>query len=243
MAGVIRGDVEALAALPSNTWTETIELWLPWVSLAWLGGVVVLSLRNLGGWIGVQRLRHAGTAPVCQELADRARARVARMRVGRPVRVLQSTLVEIPIAAGWLKPVLLLPANILAGLSTTQLEAIVAHELAHVRRHDFLVNLLQTVAQTLLFYHPVVWWLSRRIRIEREHCCDDMAVRVCDNNTGLGEAPTLLEASRLALEPVLAVSGKAQRSGRRSVWYADPSLRSAGWFCWASARLRNTSSK
>ena len=77
------------------------------------------------------------------------------------------------------KPVIVLPAAVLSGLSPRQLEAILAHELAHVRRHDYLVNLAQTVIETLLFYHPAVWWVSRQVRVAREHCCDDLAVTVC----------------------------------------------------------------
>jgi uncharacterized protein (TIGR03435 family) len=87
--------------------------------------------------------------------------------------------VSTPTVIGWLRPVVLLPAAALASLTVAQVEAILAHELAHIRRHDFFVNLLQTVAETLLFYHPAVWWISTRIRIEREHSCDDIAVDVC----------------------------------------------------------------
>ena len=88
-----------------------------------------------------------------------------RLHIARHVRLLESTLVDVPTVIGWIKPVVLLPASALAGLSPQQLEAILAHELAHIRRHDYLVNLLQTLVETLLFYHPAVWWLSRRIRV------------------------------------------------------------------------------
>ena len=83
------------------------------------------------------------------------------------------------MVVGWLRPAILLPASALAGLTTQQLEAIIAHELAHIRRHDYLINLLQAVIETLFFYYPAVWWVSRQIRQEREHCCDDLAVAVC----------------------------------------------------------------
>ena len=84
-----------------------------------------------------------------------------RASVTRPVRALESAIVDVPTVVGWLRPVILLPASALAGLSPAQLEAVIAHELAHVRRHDYLVNLLQTVVETLLFYHPAVWWLAQ----------------------------------------------------------------------------------
>ncbi|MBN2580146.1 MAG: M56 family metallopeptidase [Pirellulales bacterium] len=196
---------------PPVSW-ETVfrdffEPWMPWLSLAWLVGVAALSVRNLGGWIGVRRLRRSGVTPVGAGLALCARSLVARMKISRPVRVLQSALVEVPVVVGWLRPAILLPASLLSGLSIEQLEAILAHELAHVRRHDYLLNLLQTVVETLLFYHPAVWWVSRRIRTEREHCCDDAAVRACGSKLGLGEALTLVAAARLEMKPALAVSG------------------------------------
>src|SRR5256884_633639 len=105
--------------------------------------------------------------------------RPARRRVGRPGRLGHSTVVQGPAVLGWVGPVILLPASALTGLTPLQLEALLAHELAHVRRYDYLVNLIQSVIETLLFYHPAVWWISARVRDEREHCCDDLAVAVC----------------------------------------------------------------
>jgi len=128
--------LEATVAAMPGTIAGVLTRWLSWVSLVWISGVIVLSLRHLGGWFGVQRLRHVGTRPVSGELANLVRTLSVRMRVGRTVRVLQSTLVEIPIVAGWLRPVILLPASLITGLPASQLEAILAHELAHIRRYD-----------------------------------------------------------------------------------------------------------
>jgi HEAT repeat protein len=109
------------------------------------------------------------------------------------------------MVVGWLRPVILLPASALTGLTPQQLEAIIAHELAHIRRHDYLINLLQAVIETLLFYHPAVWWVSRQIRQEREHCCDDLAVAVCGDS--LTYARALLEMEQLrAAGPQLAMA-------------------------------------
>src|SRR5438034_11106483 len=111
-------------------------------------------------------------APVaCMEALERL---AARLRVSRPVRVLESAIVQVPAVLGWVRPVILLPASALTGLTPLQLDALLAHELAHVRRYDYLVNLIQSVIETLLFYHPAVWWISGRMRQEREHCCDDL---------------------------------------------------------------------
>jgi beta-lactamase regulating signal transducer with metallopeptidase domain len=86
------------------------------------------------------------------------------------VQLLVSPLVEVPTVVGWLRPVILAPVGALTGLSPDHVEALLAHELAHIRRCDYLVNMLQSVAEALLFYHPAVWWISGEIRAERELC-------------------------------------------------------------------------
>jgi TonB family protein len=109
---------------------------------------------------------------------------------------MHSALVEAPTVIGWLRPVVLIPASCLTGLSTMQIEAILAHELAHIRRHDYLVSVLQSVIETLLFYHPAVWWVSKQIRRERECCCDELAVAVGGDRLAYARALSLLEERR-----------------------------------------------
>src|SRR5207247_9522060 len=127
------------------------------------------------------------------------------IRVLRPVRILESALVQVPTVIGWMRPVVLIPASALAGLTPRQLEAVIAHELAHIRRYDYLVNLLQTAVEILLFYHPAVWWVSREIRQEREHCCDDVAVEVCGDALTYARALAEIEALR-NIRPQLAMA-------------------------------------
>ena len=100
----------------------------------------------------------------------------ARVRVSRPVTLLESCLAEVPVVIGYVRPVILMPVGLLAGLPAGQVESILLHELAHIRRHDYLVNLMQIVVEGLVFYHPAVWWISGVIRAERENCCDDLVV-------------------------------------------------------------------
>jgi beta-lactamase regulating signal transducer with metallopeptidase domain len=173
-----------------------IEPLLPTLILVWIAGVSMLSLRLLTGWIWVQRLRTRGNAPAAGEWQRMATRLSRRLHIRRAITLLESTLVDVPTVIGWLKPVVLLPASALGALSPQQLEAILAHELAHIRRHDYLVNLLQTLVETLLFYHPAVWWLSRRIRIERENCCDDLAVSLCGDPVAYANALADLESLR-----------------------------------------------
>src|SRR3954468_23392237 len=118
--------------------------------------------------------------------------------VRRTIRVFQSALTDVPLVVGWIRPVILVPVCALTNLNILQLEALLAHELAHIRRFDYLVNLMQTAVETLLFYHPAVWWLGKQIRDERENCCDDIAVAVCGNTLVYATALAELEQSRVA---------------------------------------------
>jgi uncharacterized protein involved in exopolysaccharide biosynthesis len=130
------------------------------------------------------------------------------MGVSRPVRLVRSALIEVPLVVGWLRPVILMPASSLLGLTPAQIEVILVHELAHIRRCDYLVNVLQKVVETLLFYHPAVWWISRSIREEREHCCDDLVVRICRDRMVYAQALFRLEQLRaVPAELALAATG------------------------------------
>jgi len=170
-----------------------IESLLPGLVALWGAGVLLLCLRSFGGVALVRRLGRAGlSAPPA--VLEATMARLAKtLGVRASVRLYESALVGVPTVVGWLRPVVLLPASTLTGLTARQLELILAHELAHVRRHDYLVNLVQSAAETLLFYHPAVWWVSNRMRVEREHCCDDLAVGACGSAVHYARALALLE--------------------------------------------------
>ena len=166
------------------------------IVMAWAIGVLAMTLRLIGGWMLTRRLAARAAVAVSPSIDAAARAIAERLQIRRAVAILESRAVVVPTLVGWLKPVVLLPAAALAGLSPEQLQAILAHELAHVRRHDYLVNLLQSMVETLLFYHPATWWVSAQIRAEREHCCDDLAVEVCGDR--LVYASALAELTTLA---------------------------------------------
>jgi beta-lactamase regulating signal transducer with metallopeptidase domain len=185
-----------------------LEPALPWVVLVWFGGVVALSLRLASGWLMTRQLGRVGTSSVPDSCIEAVTRLAARLRITRPVRVLESAVMQVPAVIGWLRPVILLPASALTGLTPLQLDALLAHELAHVRRYDYVVNLLQSVVETLLFYHPAVWWVSGRVREEREHCCDDLAVAVCGDAHVYATALLGMERLRVATPAfALAASG------------------------------------
>jgi len=195
---------------------------MSWFVGGWLLGVFVLLLRLLGGWRIANRLRTSSVIPASKVWQGKLKTLATGMRISQNVQLLESTLIEVPTVIGWLRPVILFPVSILTSLT---LEAVLAHELAHIRRHDYLVNLVQTVIEILLFYHPAVWWLSRRLRSEREHCCDDVAMRVCNDRMTYVLALTAMEELRTSSGLMLAASGGSLVSRVRRIVNADSNQR------------------
>jgi beta-lactamase regulating signal transducer with metallopeptidase domain len=183
-------------AATSPSWSMApLDAVLPIIVVLWIFGVVALTTHLAACWLAVQRFRGRAEA-VAAQLDGRVSVLCRRLHIDRTVGVRQSSDIDVPTLTGWLRPVVLMPASALTGLSASQIDAILAHELAHVRRHDYPVNLLQSLVETLLFYHPAVWWVSRRVRAERELCCDDVAVEVCGDRLGYARALASLEEWR-----------------------------------------------
>ena len=192
-----------LAALESY-----VSAYLPWIVMAWGFGVALLSLRVCLGWWRLEKLSREGVSPLAAELQQQVAVLCEVLGVRQTVTVLESTRVGVPTVMGWLKPVILMPTSCLLGLSREQLELVIAHELGHIRRWDYVVNLLQVLVETVLFYHPVVRWISRRVREEREQCCDDLVLRHCGKPVQYAKALANLETIRGGwLEPALAATG------------------------------------
>jgi len=177
---------------------------LPWLVGAWLGGVAFFSLRLAGGFLLLEHRRRSQSAvpgprilALCRELQD-------QLGLTRAIRYLECNWLQTPAVVGWIRPVVLLPVTALIGLSEEQLRAVIAHELAHIRRLDAFVNLFQILAETLLFYHPAVWWLSKRIRAERELACDEIAVSLTGDRLEYARVLTLMAEWEKA--PALAMA-------------------------------------
>ena len=199
---------------------------LPWLTPFWILGVILFHLRCIVSWTSARRLRRKGVCSAPEGWQQRLDQLSARLRVTKSVALLETVFSEAPVVIGWLRPVILFPVGLLAGMSAAQIEAILIHELAHIRRRDYLANLLQTVVEGFLFYHPAVWWISGVIRAERENCCDDLVVAVNGNAHEYATALTALEETRWdANQAALAVTGGVLMRRIRRLLYPKESPR------------------
>jgi beta-lactamase regulating signal transducer with metallopeptidase domain len=197
----------------------------------WFAGVILFSLRTAGGLFLVARLRRRDAKPIAGELLAQCRELQDRLGITRAIQYCESLQLDAPAVIGWFKPVVLLPLSALTGLSEAQLRAVIAHELTHIRRFDAFFNLFQVAAETLLFYHPAVWWLNKRVRAERENCCDDAALALCGNPADYARALALMEEWRVAPSFAMAANRGplASRVARLlGVSEQENDLRSAG---------------
>jgi len=185
-----------------------------WVFPIWMLGVLALSLYHLVGWRKARKLIRHGIAEVPPEWAGRFKRLCHELKIDRAIRLAASSLVRVPCVVGWLKPVVLVPLSSFTGLEAKELELILLHELAHIRRCDVLVSYAQTVAEILFFFNPAVWWISRQIRIERENCCDDTAVACCGDRVRYARALTNLEELRTVSTSFAAAADGTPLSGR-----------------------------
>jgi len=180
----------------------------PWLAPIWLAGVLLFQLRCLASWAAAGRIRRIGVCRAPSEWIEKLGDLQARLRMTRPVTLLESCFAEVPVVIGHLRPVILMPVGLLAGLPATQIEAILLHELAHIGRADYLVNLMQTLVEGLFFYHPAAWWISSSIRAERENCCDDLVVLTNGDAHEYARALAALAENRWTMrETALAATG------------------------------------
>jgi len=198
--------VAAVSGAPAAASLSTQPAAMLWLVELWFLGVLILSLRTAGGLLLIERMRRKEIKPIGQELHKRCLALQRRMGLDRVIRYCECHRLDAPAVLGWFRPVVLLPMRALTGMDEQQIEAVIAHELAHIRRLDCFVNLFQIAAETLLFYHPAVWWVSQRVRAERENCCDDEAISICGDALVYARALTLMEEWRTAPALMMAAN-------------------------------------
>lgn len=185
-----------------------IQIWLNMhiyeLVICWLIGAAFLMLRFAAGWIYTERLRSSARIVMDKEWRVRFGVLIAKLNISQSVEFRQTTKILTPMVIGAFKPVVLIPFGFLTGFSTSQIEAILAHELAHIRRNDYLVNMLQSFVEVVFFFHPALWWISEKVRTEREHCCDDIALTVCNDKMSLAKA--LVKVAEWQSAPHLAMA-------------------------------------
>jgi bla regulator protein blaR1 len=187
-----------------QTIMQKLESYIPGIFQLWMLGVMLLSIYHIIGWNKTRQLTRVGTQPLPQKWQERFSNLCNVIGIKHQIQIVKSSLVQMPCVIGWIKPVVLLPLQVFTGLNDDQLEMVIIHELAHVRRIDCLVNYLQAAAETLMYFNPAVWWISKQIRTERELCCDDLAVKVSGNKLLYAKALVNLEEMR-QIEPAFAL--------------------------------------
>lgn len=180
-----------------NTFSSKLQNYLPLIVLFWAAGIVLFTIRLLGGWLTVIRLR-SSAIPVEDLWNDRLHHLARKIEINQVIQLAESAVTQAPVVIGYFKPMILIPLGMLAGLSTQQLESIIIHELVHIRRRDYVVNLLQSLLETIFFFNPFVWIISNIIRREREHCCDDAVIAINGNPLAYAHALAALEEARLS---------------------------------------------
>lgn len=210
------------AAAEANSRTSASGI-LSWIAPFWLAGVVLFHLRTVIAWRAADALRSRGACCPPHDWLERLDRLRRRIQVSGPVTLLESSLARVPAVSGWLRPAILVPAGMLTATPTAQMEAILLHELAHIRRHDYLVNLLQTIVEGFLFYHPAVWWISGVIRAERESCCDSIVVAHTGNAYEYSTALTSLGRNHWPAESLAmgAAGGPLLHRVRRVLYSAE----------------------
>ena len=178
-----------------------------WIARGWLAGVFVFALRIAFGLLVIDYLRRRNLIALPDALVDRFRALQRRVGIRRNVRYAECRSLSVPAVIGFFRPIVLLPMRALTGLTPEQLEAVIAHELGHIKRFDVAVNFFQVIAESLFFFHPAVWWLNQRIRADREDCCDDVAIATCGGTVGYARALATMESWRAVPSFAMAATG------------------------------------
>lgn len=174
--------------------------------MIWLAGLVIFTIRLLGGYLYTQRLRRFQISPLPDEWLLILHDLMMKLNLSKPVSAFFSPLTCMPITLGVMKPVILFPVTALTGLSLKEAEAVIAHELAHIMRHDYLLNIIQSIIEIVFFYHPAIWMISRQIKSERENCCDNIAISVTGDKIAFAKALAAVQNHHHEVYPQLSMA-------------------------------------
>lgn len=157
-------------------WLQYFNGYAPTIVLIWFLVICARSIQLFAGLYSIKRIRNTQISPAGVYWEDRVKALALQFGIAQVVQIVQSGIVKVPMVVGHLKPLILIPVGLINGLSAKEVEAIICHELAHIKRRDYLVNILQSLMEIIFFFNPAVLWISKLIREERESCCDDMTI-------------------------------------------------------------------
>ena len=184
------------ATIVQSFFRKSIEYFnehLPLIVTLWLMGMVFFLFRLLGGLIFIQELKIQQHQPLSSKWQTTFQKIHAKFPMKKTVRFVESGLAKTPMVIGYLKPIILFPLGTVNQLTQQEVEAVLAHELAHIYRNDYLLNIIQSFIEIIFYYHPAVWWISANIRTERENCCDDIAVKICGSSITYVKALVILD--------------------------------------------------
>lgn len=204
----LQADVQPVAneLLWSAYLSERIAYLLPYLVYFWVIGVVFYFVRHLGNFVALKQLQARSHNNVPQNILQRVQKIKTKFDLSFPVEFRLSSEITVPITYGMFKPIVLLPLALIMQLSPVQLEAIIAHELAHIRRYDFTVNLMQSVLEILFFYHPAFWWVNGLVKEAREHIADDIAIQAGVKAIDLANALAIVANDAVEQSPELAMA-------------------------------------
>ncbi len=185
----LRAQVEVIKSFFSRYFT--------FIAMVWVFGILLLSLRFIGNLVYLQRMKNYRVIPLNKNWQDKLLSLEEKLGMKQKIQLLQSSLTKVPLVIGFIKPVILIPLSALSGLSTKEIECIIAHELAHIKRNDYFINILQKIVEILFFYHPAVWWISTVVKMERENCCDDIAISLTGDSVNFVKALANMEERRI----------------------------------------------
>lgn len=203
-----------MAVGASSAWAffeEYFNAHLPLIVVIWLMGMVLFLLRMLGGLAYVEYIKNRYTKEMPEDWQLLLKTLYLKLNIKRKVGLLESALVHVPLVVGWAKPVILIPIGAINGLTKEQVEAVLAHELAHISRHDFLFNIIQSIVEVMFYFNPAVWWISANIRMERENCCDDDALELCGDRLAYAKALVVLQEQKNGRYPMMAMAFSANK--------------------------------
>lgn len=191
-----------------DRWQQWAQTNAPYISLIWVLGFALFAFRLTGGFYMVRRLKRNSELPQDDFWTNKVKSLCDQLKIKLPVELRQSARLTSPVVLGYLKPVVIFPMGLLQGLPTDQVEAILLHELAHIKRYDYLLNVLVSLLQVVFFYHPAYWWLQSQLDSEREYSCDDLVLHQTGNSLSLIKALAAVREFQITgHSPALAFAG------------------------------------